>query len=84
MDSMAYQYGIVLPTTAPAPAGVNLAPWAQLLERAGRMILRVVAAHAASRQARGTLQELYRLNDRELADIGLTRADLDLMAVSRV
>ena len=79
MNSMAYQYG----NPAPAPAGANLAPWAQLLERAGRLILRIVEAHAASRRARGTLAELRRLNDRELADIGLTRADLDLMAISR-
>ena len=79
MDSMAYQYGI-----APSlPVGRTLAPWARLLESMARAVLRVVEAHAASRRARGTLAELARLSDRELADIGLTRADLDLMAVSR-
>ena len=79
MDSMACHYGI-----APSvPVGRTLAPWARLLERTARAILRVVEAHAASRRARGTLAELGRLSDRELADIGLTRADLDLMAISR-
>lgn len=79
MDSMACHYGI-----APSvPVGRNLAPWAHFLDRAARAILRVVEAHAESRRKRGTLAELGHLTDRELRDIGLTRADLDLMAISR-
>jgi uncharacterized protein YjiS (DUF1127 family) len=46
------------------------------------MILRLVAAHTAARKARVTMNELKRLNDRELEDIGLTRGDVDLMDVS--
>jgi uncharacterized protein YjiS (DUF1127 family) len=79
MESMASHYGI-----APAvQVGAPLAPWARMLETAARAILRVVEAHAEARQTRGTAAELSRLSDRELADIGLTRGDVDLMAVSR-
>lgn len=69
------------PMTYPAPQGA-LAPWALLLERAGRLILAVVAKHAQARKARATLRELQSLNARQLEDIGLTRADIDLMTVS--
>lgn len=79
MNSMASHYGI-----APSvPVGASLAPWARMLETAARALLRVVEAHAEARRARATSVELGRLSDRELADIGLTRADVDLMAVSR-
>lgn len=78
MQTTAYPYGY----TPPIPAPSGLAPWARLLERAGRLILAIVAAHAESRRTRGTAQELARLSDRELHDIGLTRADVDLMDLS--
>jgi uncharacterized protein YjiS (DUF1127 family) len=78
MNSAAYRYGI----TPPVAVGGNAAPWARALEWAGRLILRLVAAHSAARRARATMHELQRLNDRELEDIGLTRGDVDLMAVS--
>jgi len=77
MDSTAGRF----PIAYPAPQGA-LAPWAQLLERAGRFILGVVARHAEARRARATLRELQSLNARQLEDIGLTRADIDLMTLS--
>jgi uncharacterized protein YjiS (DUF1127 family) len=64
------------------PAGGGAALWAQVLEQTGRMLLRLVAAHTAARRKRATVNELLRLNARELEDIGLNRADVDLMAVS--
>lgn len=79
MESMATQYGL-----APAvPVGTHLAPWARMLETAARALLRFVEAHAEARRTRATATELGRLSDHELADIGLTRGDVDLMAVSR-
>jgi uncharacterized protein YjiS (DUF1127 family) len=57
----------------------SLAPWARLLEQAGRIILRVLQWHAQARRKQATLNELGSLSERALADIGLTRADLDLM-----
>ena len=48
----------------------------------GTPILGVVAAHTAARKARVTMNELQRLNDRELEDIGLTRGDVDLMDIT--
>ena len=78
MNSSAYRYGI----TPAVPVGAGPAPWARALEWAGRMILRAVAAHTAARRARATVNELLKLNDRELEDIGLTRGDVDLMTVS--
>jgi uncharacterized protein YjiS (DUF1127 family) len=78
MNSAAYRYGI----TQPVSVGVGPAPWARALEWTGRLILRVVAAHTRARKARVTMNELLRLNDRELEDIGLTRGDVDLMDVS--
>jgi len=77
MNSTAYRYGI----TQPVPVGAGPAPWARALEWAGRLILRAVAAHTTARKARATLNELQRLNDRELEDIGLTRGDVDLMDI---
>lgn len=58
------------------------APWARLLEKAARLVLRAVEAHAKARQARATAIELQGLSERELEDIGLTRGDVDLMAAS--
>lgn len=66
---------------SPAPEGA-LAPWARLLEGAGRFILYVVARHAQARRTRRTLYELKSLSPRQLADIGLTRADVDLMTAA--
>jgi uncharacterized protein YjiS (DUF1127 family) len=78
MNSAAYRYGIA----PPVPVGRGAAPWARALEWAGHLVLRVVAAHTAARKARATMNELQRLNGRELEDIGLTRGDVDLMAAS--
>lgn len=75
MDNAAYRYAI----TPPVPVGAG-APWARALEWAGRLVLRVVAAHTAARKARATIHELGRLSEHELEDIGLTRGDVDLMA----
>ena len=76
MESTAFHYGI----TRPARVGRSLAPWAQLLERAGRLILGVVEAHVAARRAKATLEALEGLSAHELEDIGLTRGDLDMLA----
>lgn len=45
----------------------------------GRAIARTIADLAAWREARATRAALSKLTDRELYDIGLSRADLDEM-----
>ena len=77
MESTADRFAM----TYQAPGG-TLALWAQLLETAGRYFLGVVARHAEARKARATLHELQSLGARQLADIGLTRADVDFMTAS--
>ena len=77
MESTAVRFAM----TYQAPGG-TLAPWAQLLETAGRYFLGVVARHAQARKARATLHELQSLGARQLADIGLTRADVDFSSYS--
>lgn len=74
MESTASQHQF---SQAAAPA-----PWAQWMEKAARMVLRAVEAHAKARQAQATAVELQGLSERELEDIGLTRGDVDLMTAS--
>ena len=74
MESTANHYQF---SQSPAPAA-----WAQLLEKAARLVLRAVEAHARARQAQATAVELQGLSERELEDIGLTRGDVDVMAAS--
>jgi len=69
MDSPANGYGIDA-----------AAPWARLLENAARFVLRIVENHSRAQSAKATRDALQRLSPRELADIGLTRADVDLLA----
>lgn len=46
----------------------------------GQVFVRVTAMVAAWNDARITRRELYRLTDRELTDIGLTRGDIERVA----
>ena len=64
------------------PAGGNLALWARLCASAGQWLVRMAEAHASARKTRRTVLELRRLDARMLKDIGLTRADVDLLAGS--
>lgn len=44
------------------------------------MLTRIIAAFAAHREYRRTVQVLSHLSDRELRDIGLNRYDIDAVA----
>ena len=78
MESIVIQPGIARPLAS----GSGLALWAQVCEKAGRYLLRVAAAHAAAQKNRRTVLELQRLDTRMLQDIGLTRADVDMLGAS--
>ena len=67
---------------SPQAGQAAIAPWARWLERAATLTLRLVAKHSEARRAKATLEALERLGPRELADIGLSRADVDLIAAT--
>lgn len=57
----------------------GLERWTRLMEFARNALQAMAARHAEARKARATVEELSRLSARQLADIGLTRADVDFM-----
>jgi uncharacterized protein YjiS (DUF1127 family) len=63
-------------------AAGSLSPVARLVSKAKLAILSFVQAYEAAGKARQGLSELRTMSDRELRDIGLTRAEVDVMRVS--
>lgn len=57
----------------------GLERWTRLLAHARSAFQAIAARHAQARKARATVDELSCLSARQLADIGLTRADVDFM-----
>jgi len=80
MESFAINPGVLNAPAGPLASDRGLAPWARLCEKAGRLLLGIAAAQAAAQKNRRTLLELQRLDAHMLRDIGLTPADVDLLA----
>jgi uncharacterized protein YjiS (DUF1127 family) len=70
------------PSSLSDSAAGSPSPLARLLRNARLAISRFVQAREAARKTRQGLMELRTMSDRELRDIGLTRAEVDVMRVS--